>query len=266
MTGLQRIAAAFAAASAQDRAVLMPYFTLGYPTPEQSLDLIQAIAASGAGIIELGVPFSDPLADGPTIQHSTQVALQHGVDLPTCLRMVTELRLRGIDQPLLLMGYYNPVLNFGLDSFVMAARSAGVDGLIIPDLPPEESGELEALCQAAGIALIYLVAPTSTPERLRQIAARTTGFTYVVSLTGVTGERQGLPLDLVDFLTRLRRLISTPLAVGFGISTPEQAAQVARHADGVIIGSALISLAGSAANPIGAVRKFVTELASACQR
>ncbi len=258
MTGIDRIQKTFTSVREQGRAALMPYYTAGYPTLPLSLEILAAIARSGADLIELGVPFSDPLADGPTIQRSTQIALENGASLPACLEIVRELRQRGVAQPLILMGYYNPILAYGIERFAPDAAAAGVDGLIVPDLPPEEAGELEIACRKFGLALVYLLAPTSTPERIASIAGHTTGFLYLVSLTGVTGARQELPADLSAFIERAKAAASTPVAVGFGISTPQQARQVGSLADGVIIGSALINAVDSAADPCEGARVFVS--------
>lgn len=260
MTGLEHIAAAFATARAEGRAALMPYFTLGFPDPTTSLTVIEAVAHAGADLIELGIPFSDPLADGPTIQHSTQVALERGMNVTRALEMAAQLRACGVSQPLMLMGYVNPILAYGVERFVAQAAAAGADGLIVPDLPPEEADEIEAACRAHGRALVYLAAPTSTPERLALLAARTTGFLYLVSLTGVTGARAKLPPDLEGFIRRARAATRTPLAVGFGISTPEQAHAVGDLADGVIVGSALINAVAQAADPVQAAGEFVRRL------
>jgi tryptophan synthase alpha chain len=259
-SGLEHIAAAFAAARAKGRAALMPYFTLGFPDLATSLDVLEAVARAGADLIELGVPFSDPLADGPTIQRSTQVALERGMDVARALEMAGQLRARGVAQPLLLMGYVNPILAFGVEHFVAAAAAAGADGLIVPDLPPEEAGEIEAACRAHERALAYLAAPTSTAERLALLAARTTGFLYLVSLAGVTGARAALPPDLATFIQRARAVARTPLAVGFGISTPEQARAVGRQADGVIVGSALVNAVEQTTDPAEAAATFVRGL------
>jgi tryptophan synthase alpha chain len=258
MDGLTHIANAFASARAEGRAALMPYFTLGFPDSQASLSVLKSIAASGADLIELGVPFSDPLADGPTIQHSTQVALEHGASMAVCLDLTAKIRAQGITQPLLLMGYYNPILAYGIERFVSEAAAAGADGFIIPDLPPEEASEMEAACQHNRLALVYLLAPTSTPERIAEVAERSTGFVYLVSLTGVTGARQSLPADLEAFISRVRSFTEKPLAVGFGISTPEQARNVGRLADGVIIGSALVSTVEHADAPSTAAGQFVS--------
>lgn len=265
-SGIEHIQATFAQTQGRGRAALMPYYTIGYPDLQRSQEILEAIARAGADIIELGVPFSDPLADGPTIQHSTQVALEQGVNMPACLAGAARLRLSGVTQPLILMGYYNPILAYGVEGFVDAAAAAGVDGLIVPDLPPEEALELETACHQRGLALIFLLAPTSTPERIEAITARASGFIYLVSLTGVTGARQSLATDLQDFVERVRCHTSLPLAVGFGISTPEQAQQVAGLADGVIVGSALISAVEQASDPPGAAYDFVQALHSALSR
>jgi len=260
MTGLEHISAAFAAAKDENRAALMPYHTLGYPTREASLEVISAIAEARADLIELGLPFSDPLADGPTIQHSTQIARENGTTMRDCLEMVRQLRGVGLTQPFLLMGYTNPILSFGKEKFVTEASRAGADGLIIPDLPVEEAGELESACCEHGLALIYLVAPTTPLERLAQVTAHSTGFVYIVSLTGVTGARKEVSADLETFLGRVRSVTDKPLAVGFGISTPEQAARVGKMAEGVIVGSALIDVVGKAADPAQAAGKFIASL------
>ncbi len=262
MSGTRHISSAFKSAGSASHAALMPYFTLGYPTPEISLDVVEAIAGAGADLIELGLPFSDPLADGPTIQQSTQVALQNGMNLKRCLEGVIELRRRGIAQPLMLMGYYNPILAFGLDQFVRAAASAGADGFIIPDLPYDEAAGMEAACRAEGLALVYMLAPTSTLERIAGASRRTAGFLYLVSLTGVTGARSGVSAGLKDFVGRVRKEAEVPLAVGFGISTPEQARAVGAIADGVIVGSAVIS-AAKREKPVESVGVFVRSLANA---
>lgn len=257
MNGLQHIQETFEALRCEGRAALMPYFTLGFPTPESSLAVIEALSRSGADLIELGVPFSDPLADGPTIQHSTQIALDQGMTMRGCLDLVAQARARGVRQPLMLMGYINPLLAYGLERYAQDAAAAGADGLIVPDLPVEEAPPLEAACRANGLALVYLVAPTSTPERVAELAARTSGFLYLVSVTGVTGARDNLSSGLAEFVARVRAVARTPLAVGFGIATPQQAQAVARLADGVIIGSALIHAAGSAPDPAAAAAEYI---------
>jgi len=256
MSGIDRIQQAFA----RDRPAFMPYAVLGYPTRPASLDIVQSLAAEGADLLELGVPFSDPLADGPTIQAASQKSLENGTTLGDCLAMVRELRRRGVDTPALLMGYVNPILAYGQDKFVTEAATAGVDGLIVPDLPPEEAEELEAGCVQHGLALVYLLAPTSTPERIKLIARRSQGFIYLVSLTGVTGARHALAADLTDFVARVRAQTDKPLAVGFGIGDGEQAAAVGQIADGVIVGSALVKRASES---MDSVRELASELRAA---
>lgn len=243
--GRSHITAAFQTARQNRSAALMPYFTLGYPDRETSLAVIEAIAPY-SDLLELGVPFSDPLADGPTIQHSTQVSLENGTTTAGCLAMVKELRRRGVETPFMLMGYYNPILAYGQDAYVAAAAAAGADGFIVPDLPPEEAAELEQLTTNAGMALVHFLAPTSNPERIANVTARAQGFIYLVSLTGVTGARRSLQSDLATFVERVRAQAAVPLAVGFGISTPALAASVGQLADGVIVGSALINAVDSA--------------------
>ncbi len=265
-SGVQRIAAAFQKARPANRATLMPYLTLGYPDQETSLTLVETVAAAGADLLELGVPFSDPLADGPTIQQATHIALQQGMSVRRCLEMCLTLRGRGVETPFLLMGYYNPILAYGERAFCQACQEASVDGLIVPDLPPEEGENLERICRECGLALVYLLAPTSPPQRIALVAARSQGFIYLVSLTGVTGARENLPSDLAAFINRTRQATDRPLAVGFGISTPQQAAQVARLADGVIVGSALVKMAGRGPEKIGQLKEFVVALRQAVER
>jgi tryptophan synthase alpha chain len=260
MTGLARIAGAFAAAKSEGRAALMPYFTAGYPDLRGSEEVFCAIAEAGADLIEVGVPFSDPLADGPVIQASTQVALENGMSVAKCLVLVERLRDRGVRQPIMLMGYANPMFAYGAKRYVRNAAAAGADGLILADLPLEEATELEAACRSAGLALACLVAPTSTPERLQGIAGHTSGFLYLVSVTGVTGARTSLAPGLADFVERARQVAHTPLAVGFGVAGADQAAQVGRIADGVIVGSALIQAIGRSADGRLAAMDFVRSL------
>ncbi len=240
----------------------MPYLPVGYPDLPTSLDLFQALAEAGADLIEMGVPFSDPLADGPTIQAATQQALANGVTTAACLDTVRALRRRGVETPVLLMGYINPILAYGIDRYVADAAAAGADGFIIPDLPPDEASEMEAACRKHGRAMVYLVAPTSTPERLALAAAHSTGFLYLVSVAGITGARNELPPHLAGFISSVREHTDLPLAVGFGIGTPEQAAAVAALADGVVVGSALVKQAGGTEPELG-VRTLATSLAQA---
>ncbi|HRQ39841.1 MAG TPA: tryptophan synthase subunit alpha [Chloroflexota bacterium] len=260
--GRSHITTAFQNAQTTQTAALMPYFTLGYPDRETSLAIVEAIAPY-SDLLELGVPFSDPLADGPTIQRSTQIALENGTTTAGCLDMVRELRQRGVHIPIMLMGYYNPILAYGLGRYVQDAAAVGVDGFIVPDLPPEEAEELEQAATAVGLCLIHFLAPTSSPERVAVVAARAQGFIYLVSLTGVTGARQQVQANLGDFVNRVRQQTQTSLAVGFGIGTPEQAQAVGKLADGVIVGSKLINVANEAEDKPTAVATFVHSLQQA---
>jgi tryptophan synthase alpha chain len=220
---------------------LIAYLTVGYPNRQATGEAAAILADSGCDIIELGIPFSDPLADGATIQKASYQALRQGITPQVCLDVARELRQK-IDIPLVFMSYYNPILSFGLETFCQASARAGIDGLIIPDLPPEEGVELEASARKHQLDLTYLLTPTSTEERTSLVAERSQGFIYLVSLTGVTGARQALPPELEDFVRRVRQRTSKPLCVGFGVSSPEQAGRVAQVADGVIVGSRLIQL------------------------
>lgn len=264
-TGEERITATFRGVRQKGRAALITYLSLGFPTPEVSLDLVPALAEGGADIIELGIPFSDPLADGPTIQRATHVALQQGVTLARCLEMAAEVRARGVEVPLLFMGYLNPILAYGPERFVRDCREVGVDGLIVADLPPEEATGLERDCRAQGRALVYLLAPTSTPARLALIAGRSSGFVYLVSIIGVTGARERLPTGLVGLVRRVRAATDKPVAVGFGIANGSQARAVGQLADGVVVGSAIVERAGWGDGAREAVIHFVRGLRSALE-
>lgn len=235
------IAAAFAAARAAGRTALMPYITVGNPDLATSEEIAVALVAAGADLMEVGVPFSDPLADGSTVQRASQVALSHGVTLADCLALIGRLRARGVTIPLVLMGYTNPFYQYGFERLAADAAAAGVDGFIVPDLPAEESDALLAACRAHGRDLIFMVAPTSTDERMRLVAERASGFIYCVSLTGVTGARNDLSTGLGAYLARVRATTDLPLAVGFGISSAEHVATVGQHADGAIVASAMMN-------------------------
>lgn len=236
---MTRIQDTFATLRRQGRAGLIPYLTAGDPDLTVTRDCLRALAEAGADLIELGVPFSDPLGDGPVIQRAGVRALAAGTSLARVLETVARLRAR-VRLPLVLMTYYNPVLAFGLKAFARTAVDAGADGVIVPDLPHEEAEPLRAEAEPAGLDMIHLVAPTSTPARVRAIARLSRGFVYVVSLMGVTGERRALPPDL-DAQVRTLRLVTTkPICVGYGVSTPEHVAAVGQLADGVIVGSAIV--------------------------
>jgi tryptophan synthase alpha chain len=214
---------------------------VGYPSVETTLKAVPRFADTGCDIIELGIPFSDPLADGATIQQASYEALKQGVTTRVCFEVAQELRRR-VEIPLVFMTYYNPVLKFGPDRFCSTCANVGIDGLIIPDLPPEEGKELEKSTKRQGLDLIYLLSPASTEERIKLVTNRSRGFIYLVSLTGVTGARDKLPEELETFVARVREWTAKPLCVGFGVSTPEQARRVASIADGVIVGSRIIQL------------------------
>ena len=238
---MSRLDAAFAELRGRGERALVAYLTAGDPSLADTRRLVGEAAARGADIVELGVPFSDPIADGPIIQRAAMRALQRGTSVARVLETVATVRAETA-VPLVLLTYYNPVLAFGLKAFSRTAADAGVDGVIVADLPPEEADPLAAEAEAAGLDLVHLVAPTSTPERVRLIARRSRGFVYVVSLTGVTGERRELPRDLEAQITTLRRVTAKPVCVGFGIGHPDQVAAVGRLADGVIVGSAIVRL------------------------
>ncbi|MCD6390554.1 MAG: tryptophan synthase subunit alpha [Dehalococcoidia bacterium] len=235
---MSRIASVFAQ---KKHTALIPYITVGYPSIETTLKIVPLLASSGCDIVELGVPFSDPLADGATIQRASYEALRQGVTPKVCLEVAQELR-RQVEIPLVFMTYYNPVLKFGLEQFCSKCTEVGVDGLIIPDLPPEEGQELEQSTKKHGLDIIYLLSPASTEERISLVTSRSSGFIYLVSLTGVTGARAKLPQELEGFVARVRERTEKPLCVGFGVSTPEQARRIANVADGVIVGSRIIQL------------------------
>ncbi len=247
------------------RKALVAYVTVGYPTVESTLAIVPLLAECGCDIVELGVPFSDPLADGATIQEASFKALQAGVTPQTCLEVAAHIREK-TGLPLVFMTYYNPVLHYGLEAFCQACSRAGVDGLIVPDLPPDESTELDGAAKKNGIDLIFLLTPTSTTERIRLVVEKSRGFIYVVSLLGVTGARDSLPVGLGNFIGRIRKETGKPLCVGFGISTPDQAHQVGQLADGVIVGSRLVQLIRDDKPPYGRVTSFVQELRVALDR
>ena len=254
-SGVERIAAAF---SGHGRtAALMPYLMGGYPDTAASIECGLAAAEAGADLIELGVPFSDPLADGPVIHAAGTEALRNGVHLHDVLGVARELSSQ---VPVVLMVYANPVLKRGAERFAAEAAEAGAAGLIVPDLPYDEAGAVRDACDAAGLALVPLVAPTTTPERVAEIGRGARGFVYTVSLAGTTGERDELPPELGETVARVREAADVPVAVGFGISTAEHARRVAAVADGVIVGSRIVRAAGEGgAEAVGAV---VRELAS----
>ncbi len=242
---MSRIASVFAhpalSALSAGHAALIPYVTVGYPSVETTLKVVPLLASSGCDIIELGIPFSDPLADGATIQRASYQSLRQGVTPKLCFEVAQELRQQ-VGTPLVFMTYYNPVLKFGVEQFCLKCAEVGIDGLIIPDLPPEEGQELEKSTRRHGLDLIYLLSPASTEARIELVVSRSSGFIYLVSLTGVTGARNKLPEELEGFVARVKARTEKPLCVGFGVSTAEQARRIAKVADGVIVGSRIIQL------------------------
>jgi tryptophan synthase alpha chain len=243
-----RITQAFERAHQQGRGALMPYFMCGYPSAEQSTRLVLAGIEGGADIIELGLPFSDPLADGATVQHAGHVALERGMTIRGCMEIASQIAAQST-VPLIFMGYYNPIMAYGLERFCEDARAHGICGLIVPDLPPEEADPLQAAAYRQGLALIFLVPPTTPNERIEKIAIRAAngpgGFIYCVSLSGVTGSRKELPAHLRSFIERVRGYTKDkhlPLAVGFGLTTPAHITEVTSYADGAVVGSALVNL------------------------
>src|SRR5579883_1967874 len=265
-----RIRAAFDAARAHGRGALIPYFMCGYPSKQQSIAAVLAAAEAGADIIELGMPFSDPLADGATIQHAGHLALERGMTIRGCMEVAREVSARS-NVPLLLMGYYNPLLAYGLERFCRDAASNGVCGLIIPDLPPEEAGPLQSAAYQHGLALVFLVPPTTPDERISFITRLTAegpgSFIYCVSLSGVTGSRTSLPPHLRGFIERVRgytKEYDIPLAVGFGLSTPAHIAEVTGYADAAVIGSALVNLIDrhEESAQVEAVKEYIRSLAA----
>ncbi|MBN2115098.1 MAG: tryptophan synthase subunit alpha [Anaerolineales bacterium] len=249
----------------EKKPIFMPYFPLGYPDLDMSIDVIEALARHGADLIEVGLSFSDPLADGPVIQKATQVALENGITVRKSLAAVKELRQRGVDIPLVLMGYYNPMLAYGLEKFICDAAVAGVDGFIVPDLPVEESEEFVGARHASPLPLIQMLAPTTSDERMEMAARNARGFIYLVSVTGVTGERKSISEGLGELILRVREHTSVPVCVGFGIGTPEQAKQVGALADGVIVGTTCVKTIGESENPVEAAGELAKNFKNALQ-
>jgi len=244
-----------------NRKALIAYVTIGYPSVEATLKVVPLLADSGCDIVELGIPFSDPLADGVTIQNASFHALKKGVTPGLCLEVARELRQKATI-PLAFMTYFNPVFSYGLEKFCNGCASSGINGLIIPDLPPDEGSNLETIARNNSIDLIYLLSPSSNEKRVRIVAQRSQGFIYLVSVTGITGTRDSLPPDLGVFVSRVRKVTDQPLCVGFGISTAEQAKAVTRLADGVIVGSRIIQLM-EFSDDFKALYSFVKELRKA---
>ena len=245
MNGKENIRQAFANAASEDRSALVMFVTSGFPTLEATVPVLKAVADAGADVIELGGPFSDPLAEGPTIQKSSHAALMAGTTPQTCLDAVRAARAAGVKTPIILMGYYNPILAFGLAEYCRVAADAGADGLIVPDLPTPEAGPLLDECDRYGLALVPLMALTSTDESIAAACQRASGFVYCVSVLGVTGARTQVNDRVVNLVERVRANTDIPVAVGFGVSTAEHVARVSTYADGAVVGSALINAIAS---------------------
>ena len=265
---MSRLNDAFKDAKREKRAAFVPYVTAGDPSLERSVEIVRALARAGADVIELGVPFSDPIADGPTNQRAAERALAAGTNLSGVLAAVEVVR-QDLDIPVVLFTYANPVLRYGIGDFSEDAAAAGVDGVLFTDVPAEETAPFENHIGAAGLDLIMLVTPTSTRRRMKAAARFGGGFLYLVSRTGVTGVRQKLDAGLAENIRMARKVSSLPVAVGFGVSTPEQVASVAEKADGVVVGSAIVSRIGAMGDCdelIGEIESFASELAAACRR
>ncbi|MGB0577516.1 MAG: tryptophan synthase subunit alpha [Alphaproteobacteria bacterium] len=266
-----RLKARFEQLAAEGRAGLVTFLTAGDPDREMSSAIIEGLPEAGADIIELGMPFTDPMADGPAIQASSIRALNAGQDMKATLAMVKSFREKDDDTPIVLMGYYNPIYIYGVDRFSEDAANAGVDGLIIVDIPPEEDAELREPANKAGIDLVRLTTPTSDEQRLPALMEGASGFIYYVSIAGVTGTKSAASSNVADAITRIQKYSDLPIAVGFGIKTPEQAAEIAKVADAAVVGSAIVQvIADNVANSDGikdspdllkSVLKFVSELA-----
>jgi len=263
---VSRIAATFARLRAERRLAVIAYLTVGYPRPDATPSLVEAAARSGADAIELGIPFSDPLADGRTIQATSQVALKGGMTVARALEAARAARAT-TDVPLLFMTYLNPILAFGLERFCRAASDAGIDGLIVPDLPPTESADLRRAADATKLDLVFFVAPTSSEVGIEAACRAATGFVYGIAVTGVTGARAHLDEGVLPLIASVRRHTTLPVVVGFGISKPEHLAALEGLADGVIVASALLdAIARSPQDPATQVSRFLRELRSAPAR
>ncbi|MCK9517496.1 MAG: tryptophan synthase subunit alpha [Dehalococcoidia bacterium] len=258
----KRLRDLFAKSRAEGRPLFMPYVTAGYPSPAEAVDILLALEAGGADVIELGIPFTDPMADGATIQHANEVALSQGVTVRQCFQFVADARARGLQAPVLFMGYYNPILALGEQHVAELAAASGVDGFIIVDLPPEEADSFLAACRGHDLSFVPLVAPTTSDERIERLASVADAFLYCVSVTGTTGQRADLPEGLPAFLDRVRKHAELPLAVGFGISTREHVERVGRIADAAVVGSAIIAAIDAAAPGMAAqgVREYVEDV------
>ena len=270
----ERIRRRFAALADEGRAGLVAFVTAGDPDPERSAAILHGLPGAGADIIELGMPFTDPMADGPAVQASSLRALKAGQTMRRTLAMVRDFRTQDDDTPVILMGYYNPIYIYGVDQFTDDAADAGVDGLIIVDVPPEEDAELREPAARAGIDFVRLTTPTSDDERLPTLMRSASGFVYYVSITGITGTRSAETGSVADAVARIRKYTDLPLAIGFGIKTPEQAADIARVADAAVVGSAIVDriagaisgASGYSPDPVKSVLEFVGALATSVRQ
>ena len=261
---MSRLDTRFAQLKAAGEKALVAFVTAGDPYPERTADVVEVIARAGADVIEIGIPFSDPLADGPVIQAASLRALQSGMTPPKVLDEVRKIRARGIETPLVLMGSWNPTLQYGVEAFARDAKEAGADGTIMTDLSPEEAGAWKNACDAADLSTVFLLAPTSTPARMALVGKRASGFIYCVSRTGITGARAEVPAELPPLIEQIRSHANgLPVCVGFGIGTPEQAKTVGAIADGVIVGSACVRTIGESATPVETAKTFAKSFADA---
>ncbi|MBS1126856.1 MAG: trpA [Nitrospirae bacterium] len=256
-----RITGTFKEIRRKNGRAFIPYIMAGDPNIKRTGELIRVLEDCGADIIELGVPFSDPLADGPTIQQAAQRALDEGVTLSTVIGLVAEIRI-ATQIPIILMTYYNPIFKYGEERFVRDATAAGVDGIIVPDLPPDEAGNLMKYSRKSGLDTIFLLAPTSTEDRIQKVARASKGFIYYVPMTGITGSKLSLDASFESHIARIRKVSDKPVAVGFGISTPEEAAVLSRFADGVIVGSAIVKRVQA---PDSELKNYLLSLRNAIQ-
>ena len=253
----------------KNKAALICYVTAGDPDIDFTEQIIDRMAESGVDMVEIGIPFSDPMADGPVIQAASERALAHSTSLSDVLSLVRRIRSRS-DIPVILFGYYNPFFSYGTERFARDASEAGADGVLVVDLPPEEAGELSAHAQREGLDRIFLLAPTSTEERIEMVSQNASGFIYVVSVTGVTGARPDMDYDLEDLVGRIKRRSELPVGVGFGVSSARQAAEIASFSDAVIVGSALVRIIEGGGEErqevLGKISSFTEELSAACRR
>ncbi len=262
---MTRIDSKFAALKAEGKKAFVAYVMAGDPDYETSMEIVKGLPGAGVDIIELGIPFTDPMADGPTIQLAGQRALEAGQTLERTLQMVREFRTGDNETPIVLMGYYNPIFNRGVERFLTDARQAGVDGLIVVDLPPEEDDELCIPAQKAGINFIRLATPTTDDARLPKVLTNTSGFVYYVSITGITGAADAQAADVGPEVARIKAHTELPVVVGFGIKTPEAAQAIAGVADGAVVGSAIVGLIGEGKSP-AEVLAFVRSLSDGAHR